>query len=134
MKRDIETKHAANVCAAVDTASDYDFGNSNNESGFPVAEEEAATREVAADAGVVNHDVAGAKSADNEGLANNSYTSKEAMEGDDAADDNSSFLDNYDLVDPEGDKEDPIVTAIDHYIESTFVEQSERLVSEQDVW
>ena len=125
MKRHIKNKHAANVCAAVDTASDYDFGNSNNDSGFPVAEEEAATREVAADAGVGNHDVSGAKIADNEGLANHSYTSKETMEEDDAADDNASFLDNYDLVDPEGNKEDLIVTAIDHNIESTFVEQSE---------
>ena len=126
MRRHIRrTHHVSNVCAAVDTAADCDFGYSNNDSGFSGVEEDVTGQEVAADAGDGNHDVARAKEVDNDGLVNPSA---------EVTHDNDAFLENYDLVDTEGDTEDPNdpVNAIDHYINAMAMDdQSEVSVTEQ---
>ena len=130
MKKHIKRKHATNVCAAMDTADDVDFEYSNNDS---------SAQEVGADTVVVNQqDVAGAKKVDNDGSDNHSagISSKTVAvneDVDEAPDENAGFMDNYDLVDPEGDKVDPNVDVIDDYIEETFDEQSDVSVSEQYV-
>ena len=107
MRRHIKRKHALNVCAAMDTADDADFDYSNNEAGNDGSDNHSA--------GISNETVA---------------VDEDVVE---APDENAGFMDNYDLVDPEGDKVDPNVDAIDDYIEETFDEQSDVSVSEQYV-